>query len=72
MRIKSAEVVRRIPKFSDYNKRVKGTNTYKHVSNYFKITILSLYPSSRNCTARQRALQIILDLADKSSKRNVI
>ena len=29
-------------------------------------------PDSRNCAARQRALQIILDLADKSSKRNAI
>ena len=28
-------------------------------------------PGSRNCSARQRALQIILDLADKSSKRNI-
>ena len=27
---------------------------------------------SRNCAAQQRALQIILDLADKLSKRNII
>ena len=29
-------------------------------------------PGSRNCAARQRALQIILRLADKSSKRYII
>ena len=29
-------------------------------------------PGSRNCAAQQRELQIILDLADKSSKRNII
>ena len=29
-------------------------------------------PGSRNCAAWQRALQIILDFADKLSKRNII
>ena len=32
----------------------------------------SQLPGSRNCAAQQRALQIILDIADKSSKRNII
>ena len=40
---------------------------------YMHLTYLfTYYPGSRNCPARQRALQIILDLADKLSKRNII
>ena len=30
------------------------------------------YPGSRNCAAQQRVLHIILNLADKTSKRNLI
>ena len=37
---------------------------------YFKNTTNKL--GSKNCAARQLALQIILDFADKSSKRNII
>ena len=33
---------------------------------------VSTYPGSRNCAARQQALQTILDLADESSKTSII
>ena len=33
---------------------------------------VSYMPGSRNCAARQRALQIILDLPDKSSNNTLI
>ena len=35
-------------------------------------SLIYKHPSSRNCAARQRAMQIILDLAEKSSKINII
>ena len=40
----------------------KGSNSFK----------IGKTPGSRNCAAQQRALQIILDLADESSKRDII
>ena len=44
----------------------KHTEEKKYNKSYSDI------PGSRNCAAQQRALQIILDLADKSPKRNSV
>ena len=38
----------------------------------FSGNYLEYLAGSRNCAARQRALRVILDLANKSSKRNII
>ena len=44
-----------------------------HKRNCFEISsALLLRPGGRNCAAQERALQIILDHAYKSSKRNII
>ena len=48
---------------------------FLNINLYFSFPLLSpnaYYSGRRNCTARQQTLQIILDLADESSKRNII
>ena len=53
--------------------RIRLLNTMKiQLTRLIREIDHSSAPGSRNCAAWQRALQIILDLADKSSKRNII